>query len=100
VFLNKLNAMPQVQLVSLGKDAPSSDNGNSTEATFRDGKKEIKMELAEKFGDENYIKVYNIKLLAGRNLQPNDISKAFLINETYARAIGFKNPTNAVGKYM
>jgi putative ABC transport system permease protein len=100
VFLNKLNAMPQVQLVSLGKDAPSSDNGNSTEATYRDGKKEYKMELAEKFGDQNYINVYQIKLLAGRNLQPNDISKAFLINETYARAIGFKNPTNAVGKYV
>jgi len=100
VFLNKLTALPQVQLVSLGKDAPSSDNGNSTEATFRDGKKEIKMELAEKFGDENYIKVYNIKLLAGRNLQPGDISRAFLINETYARAIGFKNPADAVGKYI
>jgi ABC-type antimicrobial peptide transport system permease subunit len=100
VFLNKLTALPQVQLVSLGKDAPSSDNGNSTEATFRDGKKEIKMELGEKFGDENYINVYNIKLLAGRNLQPGDINKAFLINETYARAIGFKNPANAVGKYI
>jgi hypothetical protein len=89
-----------VQLVSLGKDAPSSDNGNSTEATFRDGKKEIKMELAEKFGDENYIKVYHIKLIAGRNLLPGDTSKAFLINETYAHAIGFKNPADAVGKYI
>ncbi|QEC74459.1 ABC transporter permease [Mucilaginibacter ginsenosidivorax] len=100
VFLNKIIALPQVQLVSLGKDAPSSDNGNSTEATFRDGKKEIKMELNEKYGDENYIKVYHIKLLAGRNLLPGDTSKAFLINETYAHAIGFKNPADAVGKYI
>jgi ABC-type antimicrobial peptide transport system permease subunit len=100
VFLNKLNALPQVQLVSLGKDAPSSDNGNSTEATYRDGKKEIKMELNEKYGDKNYIKVYHIKLLAGRNLQDADTSKAFLVNETYARAIGFKKPVEAVGKYV
>ncbi|MDN5289209.1 MAG: FtsX-like permease family protein [Mucilaginibacter sp.] len=100
VFLNKLNALPQVQLVSVGKDAPASDNGNSTEATYRDGKKEIKMELGEKFGDQNYINVYKIKLVAGRNLQPSDTSKAFLVNETYARAIGFKNPSDAVGKYV
>ncbi|MDN3583337.1 ABC transporter permease [Mucilaginibacter flavus] len=100
VFLNKLNAMPQVELVSLGKDAPSSDNSNSTEATYRDGKKEIKMELGEKFGDENYIKVYKLKLIAGRNLQIGDISKAFLINETYAHAIGFKNAQDAVGKQI
>jgi putative ABC transport system permease protein len=100
VFLNKLNALPQVQLVSLGKDAPSSDNGNSTEATYRDGKKEIKMELKEKYGDQNYIKVYGIKLLAGRDLQPGDVGRAFLINETYAHMIGFKNTTDAVGKYV
>lgn len=100
VFLNKLNALPQVELVSMGKDAPSSDNGNSTEVTYRDGKKEIKMELNEKYGDQNYIHVYKIKLLAGRNLQPGDTSKAFVINNTYAKLIGFKDPHNAVGKYI
>jgi len=100
VFLNRLNALSQVQLVSLGKDAPSSDNGNSTEATYRDGKKEIKMELNEKYGDQNYINVYHIKLLYGRNLLPGDTSKGFLVNETYAHAIGFKNTADAVGKYV
>ncbi len=101
VLLNKLRTIPQVDMVSLGNDEPSSENTSSTEATYRDGKKEIHTDnLSEKFGDENYIKLYHIKLLAGRNLQPGDTNKAFLINATYARLIGFQNPNDAVGKII
>jgi putative ABC transport system permease protein len=100
VFLIKLRSIPQISLISLGDAAPSSDGNYSTDATYKDGKKEIKIELDEKFGDQNYINVYHIKLLAGRNLQPGDTSKAFLINEAYARVIGFKNPADAVDKQV
>ncbi|MBS1520311.1 MAG: ABC transporter permease [Bacteroidetes bacterium] len=101
VLLNKFKAIPQVDMISMGRDAPTSDDSHSTEATYKDGKKEIKMEdLSLKFGDENYIKVYNIKLLAGRDLIPGDTSKAFLINNTLAKRIGFKDPHDAVGKVI
>jgi putative ABC transport system permease protein len=100
VFMNKLSAIPQVEMVSLGREAPSASESNSTEATYKDGKKETKIELSEKFGDENYIKVYNLKLLAGRNLQPGDSSKVFIINNTYAKLLGFKKPHDAVGKQI
>ncbi len=101
VFLNKLRSIPQVDQISVGGNTPpSSNNTNSTEATYKDGKKETKIDLQEKFGDENYIKVYNIKLLAGRNLRSTDTSKAFLINANYARLLGFKSPNAAVGKQI
>ncbi|HEY9000253.1 MAG TPA: ABC transporter permease [Mucilaginibacter sp.] len=101
VLLNKFKAIPQVDMISMGRDAPTSDDSHSTEATYKDGKKEIKMEdLGLKFGDENYIKVYNIKLLAGRDLMPGDTSKAFLINNTLAKRIGFNDPHDAVGKVI
>jgi ABC-type antimicrobial peptide transport system permease subunit len=98
VFMNKLRAIPQIEMISAGKAAPSSTSSNSTEATYKDGKKEIKINLEEKYGDENYIRVFKIKLLAGRNLQPADTTKGFLINSTCARIFGFKNPGDAVGK--
>jgi putative ABC transport system permease protein len=101
VFLNKLQSIPQIERISVGGNTPiSSNNTVSTEATYKDGKKEIKIELQEKFGDENYIKVYGLKLLAGRNLRIGDTSNAFLINANYARVIGFKNPADAVGKQI
>ena len=99
VLLNQFRAIPQVDMVSMGNDEPSSENTSSTEAHYFNGKSEITTEgLDEKFGDENYIKLYHIRLLAGRNLQPGDAGKAFLINDTYAKMLGFQNPQQAVGK--
>ncbi|HVW12622.1 MAG TPA: ABC transporter permease [Mucilaginibacter sp.] len=101
VLLHKLNAIPGVELVSMGYDPPTSDYSNNTDCEYKDGKKEIKIEnLTTKFGDENYIKVYHIKLLAGRNLTARDTMKAFLINNTLAKQIGFKDPHDAVGKVI
>ena len=99
VLLNKLRAVPNVEMVAAGNDEPASENTSGTEAAYLDGKKEIRIEdLAEKFGDENYIKLYHIKLLAGRNLQPTDTNRAFLVNETFVKRIGLKSPSQAIGK--
>ena len=101
VLMNSLRAIPQVDQVSAGRDAPTSDDSHSTEGMYRDGKKEIKIpDMGVKFGDENYIKVYHIKLVAGRNLQKGDISKGFLINRTLSELIGFQNPSDALGKQI
>jgi ABC-type antimicrobial peptide transport system permease subunit len=100
VFLNKIRAVPGVEMVSMGNDPPSSENTSSTQATYRDGKKEVNGELYEKFGDENYIRLYHIKLLAGRNLLPGDANKAFLINAAYTRLMGLKDPHDAIGKVI
>ncbi|HJP62005.1 MAG TPA: ABC transporter permease, partial [Mucilaginibacter sp.] len=101
LLLNKFRAIPQIELISMGRDAPAAGDLFSTEATYKDGKKEIKLEnFGVRFGDENYIKVYHIKLLAGRNLMPGDTSKAVLINNTLAKQFGFKNPQDAVGKVI
>jgi ABC-type antimicrobial peptide transport system permease subunit len=98
VFKNKISNIPQIEMISIGSEAPSSDKISSFEVNYKDGKKEVKTTLQQRFGDENYIKVYNIKLLAGRNLRPSDSATAVLINANYANAIGFKNPANAIGK--
>ncbi|MES2277630.1 MAG: FtsX-like permease family protein [Bacteroidota bacterium] len=98
-FLDKLRQIPQIAMVSVGNDAPSSENSSSTEGTYQDGKKEIKLNnLIMKCGDANYIKLYHIKLLAGRNLLPADINKAFMVNLTLTKMLGFKNPQDAIGQ--
>jgi len=100
VLLRKLRAIPQIEMVSIGNGAPSSNQTNSTFGLYKDGKKEIKTEVEIKSGDQNYIKVYQIKLLAGRNIQITDTARAVMINTTYAKILGFKNPREAVGKQL
>ncbi|WP_114939136.1 ABC transporter permease [Mucilaginibacter endophyticus] len=101
VLLNEFRSMPQVALVGLGNDPPSADAFNRTRMTYDDGKKQITTEeIVVKSGDENYIKVYQIKLLAGRNITEADTGKAIIINNTYAKLLGFTNPHEAVGKQL
>jgi putative ABC transport system permease protein len=100
VFLNGLRSLPQVQMVSVGGAPPSSGNINSTLVVYKDGKKEIKTDVQLKCGDENYMKLYNIKVLAGRGLRRGDSSKAVVINKTYAKILGFRSLNNAIGKML
>ncbi|HEV9037829.1 MAG TPA: ABC transporter permease [Puia sp.] len=51
-------------------------------------------------GDTAFIGVYGMKLLAGRNMRPGDSVKEVLINETYARTLGFSSPDEATGKLI
>jgi ABC-type antimicrobial peptide transport system permease subunit len=67
---------------------------------YKDGKKEIETDVQQKFGDSNYIKLYWLKLLAGKNIAATDTVTSFLINETYAHILGFQKPEQAIGKYI
>jgi ABC-type antimicrobial peptide transport system permease subunit len=87
-------------LVGSGAGAPSSGQVNTTIGLYKDGKKELKTEVEIKCGDQNYIKIYQIKLLAGRNIQVNDTGKAIIINNKYAKILGFRSPDEAIGKKL
>jgi putative ABC transport system permease protein len=100
VMAEKLRTLPGVETVSVGSPPPSSNSTNSTDAVYKDGKKEITTPVELKFGDENYIKLYHIKILAGRGIQPGDTSHALVINEKYAKVLGFKTPGDAIGKVL
>ncbi|HEX3384939.1 MAG TPA: ABC transporter permease, partial [Mucilaginibacter sp.] len=100
VMADKLRALPGVEMVSVGFPPPSSGNTNSTNSAYKDGKKEIVTPVELKFGDENYIKLYHIKILAGRNIMASDTGHGLIINEKYAKILGFKNPGDAVGKEL
>lgn len=50
--------------------------------------------------DENYIPLYDIRLLAGRNLEPSDTIREVVINETLCRQLGFASPDKALGQRL
>lgn len=97
VFMNKLKAIPQVDLVSIGNAPPSSESGSSADVVYEGRTNNIKTDVRQRFGDDNYTRVYNIKLIAGRYLRAGDSTKALLINSTLSAMLGFKNPADAIG---
>jgi putative ABC transport system permease protein len=100
VYLNKLKSIPQIAQISTGGAPPSSGNTMSTTMNYKDGKKEIETEVFLKYADENYMPVYKFRLLAGRQLQAHDTVGAFVINQTYAKVLGFRDAKSAVGKMI
>jgi putative ABC transport system permease protein len=99
VFMNKLRQIPEIEMISLG-DSPAKNGYSTNRVTYNDGKNEIKMDVHRRTVDENYIPMYGLKLIAGRNVMNSDTAKEFIINETYAKALGFKKPEQALGKML
>jgi len=100
VLQDKVQAIPEVKLVSRGFLTPAEGGAAFGNIKYNDGKKEVKAQVQVRWGDTNYLKVYEIKLIAGRNVMQGDSVKECLINDTYAKLIGFKQPGDALNKLI
>jgi putative ABC transport system permease protein len=98
ILLNEIKQLPGVQIASLGGDAPASDGWSSNDLTFKDGKKNIETDVRQKYGDTNYLKLYHIKILAGRAVRQSDTANEYVINETYMHILGVQKPDDIINK--
>ncbi len=62
------------------------------------GRELIKTNVNFRVADENFIPLYELKLLAGRNFFPGDSLREIVINANYASQLGFRRPEDALGK--
>ena len=98
-LLNSINSIPDVEVASSGFLSPA-DNGVAFTNVQYAQKKDVQPQVQMRWGNPEYIDVYKIKLLAGRNVAASDTFREFLINDTYAKLLGFQKPNNAIGKYL
>lgn len=99
VLAERIRQVPGVEKAILQGDAPMGFAERSS--TFKHkGKYEVDVEVILKTGDKEFIPFYDIRLISGRNLLPGDSLKEVIINEACAKAIGYANPSDAVGKYL
>lgn len=98
-FSEAVKSLPQVSQVSLGWIPPASNSNRSIMATYINDGKETHTSLHLLTADLDYLDLYGIQLLAGRD-RLNDTIKEYVINETYLKTLGFKNPADAIGKMV
>ena len=96
VFKEKVRLLPDVQMVTMHMESPTA---KSHPGTFieRKGAANGKIDASFDMCDNNYVPLYGLKLLAGRNIFPSDTIREYLLNETCARALGFTKPEEALG---
>jgi putative ABC transport system permease protein len=97
---NELEQIPEIKTLSLHNDPPSSNGWSSSTFEYDNGKEIVKHNVYHKQGDSAYLKLYDIQLIAGRNLQPSDTAIEYLINETYMKQLGFTDPRDVLGKVV
>ncbi|HYG52695.1 MAG TPA: FtsX-like permease family protein, partial [Flavobacteriales bacterium] len=88
-----------VQSVSYSSHTPVEDN-NDMWTTFKYNRaiKEAHFQAITKFADNNYLPTYKLHLVAGRNLQPSDMTREFLVNEAFVKSLGLKRPEDILNK--
>jgi putative ABC transport system permease protein len=88
-----------VQAVSFSSKTPVEDDNNMfTTFKFDHAIKEEDFQAIIKFADNDYVSAYKLQLVAGRNLQPSDPTREFLVNESLVKSLGFKKPEDILNK--
>ncbi|RYE26481.1 MAG: FtsX-like permease family protein, partial [Sphingobacteriaceae bacterium] len=59
-----------------------------------------KFTVSSIIGDQDYIKTFGLKLLAGRNLYAADTTNAYIVNEQVLRKLNIKSPKIAIGHQL
>ncbi len=97
ILAQQIKQLAGVEMVSVDLGTPAEESHWSTILKSKElGEGEVGAEFQA--GDENYILLYQLKLLTGRNILPSDTMREYLINETLAKQLGFKKPEDAIGK--
>ena len=97
-LFNALQAMPEVEKVSKGFLSPGG-GASIGDIKFKP-RPDVHAEVIFRWGDSNYLPLYQIKLLAGRNVYNSDTIREALVNNTYARMLGYAKPEAIVGQSL
>ena len=94
--IRKLSDVSQVATQWL---PPMTDNGRVMQLKYK-STDEKEIEVGQVAGNEDFIPLYQIKLLAGRNLQHADSVKELIINESFLHFLGYQDPQQGIGKTL
>lgn len=98
-LLENIKGIPEIEIISLGGSPPANQGASTGSMKVDNGNKIVELMVEQKQADSNYFDIYRMKLKAGKWLQQSDTLREYLINETYAAALGFSKPEQAVGHF-
>lgn len=97
---HELRKHPGIKEISLGTEPLTSGYSSSPYTWTREGQEPVVRQLHKKWVDTAYVGLYDLRLVAGRNLSPSDTTNELILNESAVKAFGFASPEDAVGKML
>ncbi len=99
-FRQRLTEYPGIASVSFEHRSPASNLNFGGSVKFNGNPDWTKFPVRERLADAHYLDTYGLKLLAGRNIQPSDSIREYVINETLLHILGFREPQQIIGKTL
>ncbi|MGA0560354.1 ABC transporter permease [Larkinella sp. VNQ87] len=96
----RLLKVPGVNQVSLCRAAPATDNNWTTSFWYDNRAESENFAINVKSADDQYMDLFGLELVAGRNLYPADTVREFVVNETLAKKLNLKSPQELLGKTL
>ena len=99
VLNEKIKQLPGIEETVLQGHAPMGDAMLQLPVKYK-GKTDREMMVSIQAGTKDFIPFYQMKLIAGRNLDNSDSLHEYVINATYSKALGFASPQEAIGRFL
>ena len=96
----QFKGVSSIEKVSFINTPPMSQNQNTTDVQYNNRKESEKFSIYIKFADVDYLDLYGVKVVAGRNLMPSDTVREFLVNEETVKRLGEKTNNDVLNKKM
>ena len=95
----QLSEIKGIQNISFSSNTPvEDDNDMWSTFKFNHAVKETDFYAITKFADDKYLPTYKLSLVAGRNLQPSDTAREFLVSEAVVRNLGIADAQKVLTK--
>lgn len=96
---DRFSAMKGVEKLALGGEAPMSQMRTAEPFAFNHRTENEKFPLQVRVGDSQYVPLFGIKVIAGRNFESDDTTRnEILVNEALIKQLGIPGTSQALGQ--
>ncbi len=94
----QLSGIAGVENVSYCMQPPVSEDNWGTTLQYQGRAEKEPWDVNIKFVDDLYLATFDLKIMAGRNLQLSDTLREYLVNEALVKKLGLASPEDVIGK--
>ena len=96
----RFSGIAGVKDVSVCMAAPASVDEWNTSVSYDNRTENEPFLVNVKAADNQYVSLFGLKLVAGRNLYPSDTVREFVVNEQFAKQLNLKSAQELLGKLL
>ncbi len=97
---SEIGRIAGVENVTFCSRAPASTDWASVTVRFDSRTENEDFDISVKAGNDQYVPTFGLQIIAGRNLEPSDTVREFLLNEAAAKRFGAIDPQDVIGKRL